>query len=198
MSGMTSGKDAERARLPSLLGVADVERGDGQRDGTRTGKGVVLALDVERLRGSEVSRDEDGAAASGASSMVGGGVGVGQRLVVARGWDSGGSHGCEDGPAMAFSGHGSDVSYTTPAGSCWYVVCSALTSWACHCGGTAVVFTDALAVLLEVGKASLLGVSLDEVGRSCGAALSARGSECRCWCCSGEEGRWFGSMMVMI
>ena len=87
MSGMTSGNDAERDRLPSFLAVAVVKRGVGQGEGARIGNGVLLALDAERLSGSEVSKEEDGAAESGASSADGGGVGVGQRLVVASGWE---------------------------------------------------------------------------------------------------------------
>lgn len=110
MSGMTSGNDAERDRLPSLLGVAVVKRGVGHGDGASKGKGVLLALDAERFSGSEVSKDEDGAAESGASSAAGGGVGVGQRLDVASGCERGWSHGWEDGPAIAFSDHGFEVS----------------------------------------------------------------------------------------
>lgn len=87
MSGMTSGNDAERDRLPSFLAVAVVKRGVGQGEGARMGNGVLLALDAERLSGSEVSKEEDGTAESGASSADGGGVGVGQRLVVASGWE---------------------------------------------------------------------------------------------------------------
>ena len=41
------------------------------------------------------------------------------------------------------------------------------------------MFTDALAALVEAGKASLLDVSLEDEGRSCGAALSGREAECR-------------------